>query len=166
MNLSIFVLMRMKSGHFYIRAAVLFILLLPLVSCTQKFKQVRVTSCDIVSFTPKGLRSAEAVVSLGIDNPAPSFVVRDLEMVIKDEGSRICVLTADTVAVERQSVREYKVPCAARMESLSLMEILEFAGKSDFSDFTADVTANVATGKGAGRRIEFKDIKISDLFKL
>lgn len=165
MNLSIFVLMRMNARQFFIRAFVFAALLFSLTSCMQKFEDIRITSFDVISFSPKSLHSAEAVVSLGIDNPATSFTVSDFEMVIMNAGSKICTLAADTVSIEKQSSREYRVPCTARMESLSLGEMMGLAGKSDLSDFTADVSANVTTGKGKGRKVEFKDIKISDLIK-
>lgn len=157
--------MRMNTRHSFIRAFVLVALSFALASCMQKFEQIRVTSCDIISFTPKSLHSAEALVALGVDNPATTFTVNDFEMVIKSSGTKICVLTTDSVTIEKQSSQKYEVPFSARVESLSLGEIMEFAGGVDFSEFTADVSANVVTGKGAGRKMEFKDIKISDLIK-
>lgn len=157
--------MRMNAGHSFIRAFVFVALLFALASCVQKFEQIRVTSCNIVSFSPKSLHSAEVLVSLDVDNPAPTFTVNDFEMVIKSSGAKICVLTTDSVTIEKQSSREYEVPFTARVESLSFGEIMELAGGADISDFTADVSANVVTGKSAGRKMEFKDIKISDLMK-
>lgn len=157
--------MRTTSGHSIIRAFLFVALLFTLASCVQKFEQIRITSCKILSFSPKGFHNAEAVVALGIDNPATSFTVSNFEMIIKSGGTTIGVLKADSVAVGKASSKEYTVPCTATLESLSLSEILDLAGNADFSVFTADISANVRTGKGAGRNIEFKDIKISDLFR-
>ena len=157
--------MRMYQRKLFIRVVVVIVMISALSSCVQKFRDIRVTSCEIVSFTPRGLRSADAVLSLGVDNPAGSFVVNDFEVIIKDAGAKLCVLRADPVSFEKKSSQKYTVPCSARIESLSVMEILELVGGTDFSDFTADVSATVATGKGSGHKIKFNDIKITELIK-
>ena len=78
-----------------------------------KVKDIRLTSFGIESFSPRGLRSADAVLAVGIDNPSFSFTVTDLTGTVKYKGEAMGTFTADTVSVDRKCVKVYDVPCKA-----------------------------------------------------
>lgn len=157
--------MRMNCKLIMARFAVMLAAVLLLASCAQKFNEIQVTSWDVKSFSPKGLRSADIILSLGVDNPARTFTVRDCVITVKDSDTRICEFTADSLTVNGKTEMEYVVPFRGRMESFNVMELMQMAASSQLSDFTADFSARVSTGKGKGRKVEFSDIKLTELFK-
>ena len=67
-------------------------------SCSgiSKIKDIKVTSCGVESYSLKGLRSIDAVLAIGIDNPAMAFTVTDLSGILKYNGEDVAFYTADT----------------------------------------------------------------------
>ena len=47
-----------------------------LTGCVSKYKKIKVSSFEMESVVPSSLRSANVVVAVGIDNPAPSWQVQ------------------------------------------------------------------------------------------
>ena len=51
-----------------------------------KVKDIKVTSCGLESYSLKGLRSIDAVLAVGIDNPTFAFKVMDVSGTVKYNG--------------------------------------------------------------------------------
>lgn len=132
-------------------------------SCS-KIKDIKVTSVAIESFSPRGLRSVDAVLAVGIDNPAMAFTITRLEGVVKYNGEDFAVYSADTLAVGKKCVKVYDVPCSASLsESVSLLDLASFAKKRDLEGFTTDVVATVKLKSGAGTTLRFKDLDLNKM---
>ncbi len=147
------------------RNAHIFTLLLAvlLAAACSKVKDISVTSFGVESFSPKGLRSADAVLAVGIDNPAFAFTVTDLSGVVKYKGEEMASFRADTVAVDRKCVKVYDVPCSAVLsESVSLKRVLLLVGEGSLEGFTADVDARVRLKNGVSKVLHFKDLDFSE----
>ena len=138
-------------------------LALLLAAGCSKVKDISITSFGVESFSPKGLRSADAVLSVGIDNPAFAFTVTEITGVVKFKGEEMASFRTDTVAVDRRCVKVYDVPCSAVLdESVSLGRVLTLLGQGSLEGFTADVDARVRLRNGVAKTLHFKDLDLSE----
>ena len=58
-----------------------------------KIKDIKVTSCGVENYSLKGLRSLDAVLAIGIDNPAMAFTVTGLSGILKYMGEEVALPT-------------------------------------------------------------------------
>lgn len=129
-----------------------------------KIKDIKVTSCGVEKYSLKGLRSLDAVLAIGIDNPAMAFTVTGLSGILKYMGEDVAFYTADTVRVDKQSSKVYELPCSATLsENISLMQALQFARKGSLEGFTTDIEAKVKLRNGAGKTLKFKDLDLQEM---
>ncbi|MBQ9820086.1 MAG: hypothetical protein IJM60_07380 [Bacteroidales bacterium] len=150
-----------SASHLLLLLAVAVAALLP-AGCS-KVKDIRLTSFGIESFSPRGFRSADAVLAVGIDNPSFAFTVTDLSGTVKYKGEALGTFTADTVSVDRKCVKVYDVPCKAVLsESVSLLRLLSLVGDGNLEGFTADVEARVHLRKGVSKMLRFNDLDLNE----
>ena len=129
-----------------------------------KVKDIKVTSCGLESYSLKGLRSVDAVLAVGIDNPTFAFKVMDVSGTVKYNGEDFATYTADTVSVEKKCSKVYDLPCSATLsDGVSLMQLMQIAKKGNLEGFTTDVTATVKLKSGAGKTFRFKNIDLNKL---
>ena len=129
-----------------------------------KVKDIKVTSCGLGSYSLKGLRSIDAVLAVGIDNPALAFNVTDVSGIVKYNGEDFATYTADSISVEKKCSKVYDLPCTATLsDGVSLMRLMQIAKKGNLEGFTTDVTATVKLKSGAGKTFRFKNIDLNKL---
>lgn len=150
----------------------LFMLLVPVVAAVilsgcaslTKVKDIRVTSCGVESYSMKGLRSLDAVLAVGIDNPAMSFTITELNGILKYHGEDFAFFSADTVRVDGKSTKVYDLPCTATLkEGVGLLQAMQILGKGSLEGFTTDIEAKVKLRRGAGKTLIFKDMDLQKL---
>jgi len=133
------------------------------VSCN-KFKEIEVTSCELSSVTPKGFRSVDAVLAVGVHNPTVSFTLSDVSGCVRNGELVIATFTGGPVTVAKKSDQVYDLPCTMMLEEgLSLFEILNLVKNKDFEGYVIDVAGTVSLAKGVKKKLEYKDLPISDL---
>lgn len=129
-----------------------------------KVKDIKVTSCGLESYTLKGLRSIDAVLAVGIDNPTFAFTVMDVSGTVKYNGEDFATYTADTISVDKKCTKVYDLPCTATLsDGVSLMKMMQIVKKGNLEGFTTDVTATVKLKSGAGTTFRLKDIDLSKM---
>lgn len=155
----------MDRRHHIIRISVLLLISLALVSCGRT-KDIRITSYSLVSVSPRGFRAVDAVLALGIDNPAMAFTISDLEGTVKNDGEPAATFTAEPVSITRKSSEIYEVPCHAALDSgITLADAIKLVSSKDFSPYTVDVSFQVKTKSGISKVMKYNDLKISDLIR-
>lgn len=141
-------------------AAVLF------TGCVGKYKKVSVSSCELQSVVPTSLRSCNAVVAVGINNPAPSFKLKDIEATVKKNGDVFGTIVADPVAVDGKCERVYQIPLQAQLaEGIGVVQLLALYKGFNPEDFTIDVKARADVVGKIGKNIEYNDVPLSKLMK-
>ena len=129
-----------------------------------KVKDIKVTSCGLESYTLKGLRSIDAVLAVGIDNPTFAFTVMDVSGTVKYNGEDFATYTADTISVDKKCTKVYDLPCTATLsDGVSLIKMMQIVKKGNLEGFTTDVTATVKLKSGAGTTFRLKDIDLSKM---
>ena len=137
---------------------------LPACGSLAKVKDIRITSCGVESYSMKGLRSINAVLALGIDNPAMDFTVTELNGILKYNGEDFAFYTGDTLQVEGKCSKVYDLPCSATLkEGIGLLQAMQIAGKGSLDGFTTDIDAKVKIKKGPRKTIRFKDLDLQKL---
>ncbi len=149
---------------FGIIAAVAMVSFLAGCGSLRKVQDIKVTSVALESYSLKGLRSADAVLAVGIDNPTFAFTVTRLDGVLKYKGEEVAVYTADTVSVDRQCVKVYDVPCTAILgEGVTLMQVMQIVRQGNLEGLTTDIEAKVKLKNGAGTKLKFKDLDLQKM---
>ena len=142
----------------------LFMLLLG--GCAKTYKDIKVTSFDIISISPKGLDAVDAVVDVGLDNPIVGFEVFNAVASIKLSGEECMSILADQLVVEGHSEKVYRIPLHGSLSpSFNPLELLKLVKDMDLSKFTMDAKARVGLRGGLGKDIDIKDIKLEKLLK-
>ena len=143
------------------------VLLLILSGCAdlEKVKDIKVTSVGVESYSFRGLRSVDAILALGIDNPTFAFNVTGLNGILKYKGEDFAFFSADTIKVDKKCSKVYDLPCSAMLsEGVSLKRAIQlFSSNVDLDGFTADVEAKVKLRSGAGTTLKYKDLDLKTM---
>ncbi len=153
-----------KRTVFGIVVALLLLAILSGCSGLSKVKDIKVTSCGLESYSLKGLRSIDAVLAVGIDNPTFAFTVADVSGVVKYNGEDFATYSADTISVDKKCSKVYELPCSATLnDGVSLMKLMQIVKKGSLEGFTTDVTATVRLKNGAGKTFKLKNIELDKM---
>ena len=142
------------------------ILSLALSGCSslKKVKDIKVTSVGVESYSFSGLRSIDAVLAIGIDNPTFAFKITDLNGILKYKGEDFAFYSADTINVDKKCSKVYDLPCSATLtEGVSLMKAIQIARDGTLDGFTTDVEAKVKLRSGAGTTLKYKDLDLKEM---
>lgn len=135
-----------------------------LCSCAKTYKDIKVTSFDLVSVSPRGLTKVDALIDLGLDNPIVGFEVFDACGVVKLDGEPALTITADQLVISGHCTKVYRIPLQGEMApGFNPLGLLSLAKEMDLSRFTADISAKVSLRGGVGKNIDMKDVPLGKL---
>lgn len=157
----------MKPARHIVKLLVLAAMCVAAASCgVSKVKDIKVNSFDVKYITPTSARSLDAVLLVGIHNPAMSLVVSGLEGTIKYGNRDIAVVQAGTIPLEKKSDKVYEVPCTASLvDGVSLLTLFPIFAQQSPQNLSADVHLHVALKGGAGTDLVFNDLTIANFSK-
>lgn len=136
-----------------------------LSGCVNKFKQIKITSASLESIVPTGLKSFDALICLGIDNPAPSFNIMHLKADIMKDSIVVLRAAAENVAVDGKCSREYKIPVNGSIDpGISRFKLAIMARNFNPEEYTVNLSAR-ATIAGIGKDLEYK-LPLGKLLKM
>lgn len=140
---------------------------LVLSSCAGNFKDIRVTSCNLKSIKPSGFSAVEAVLEIGIDNPAPEIHLTDIVGAARYKGDPCLELSAGDIVLKKRSEQTYTVVVnGALSKGFHLVQFLSMIGEDDGLEFiTADISCHAALASGIGKDIGYNDIPIKNLIE-
>lgn len=136
-----------------------------LSACCNSFQDIRVTSCDLVELSPRGLSSIDATVNIGIDNPTVQVTLTQMNATLKMDGTPCMHLTADDITLNPRSSCVYNVLVHGTIdESFNPFQLLALFGQSGWMEMlTADVRFRGVLKSGLGKDFEYTDIPLKDL---
>ena len=157
--------MQARFRTFPIRLLVVLVMLVAAAGCN-KFKDIAVTSFQVESFSPRGMRAVDAVVSIGVRNPTIAFTISDLVATVRDGNGTLAVLDGGPVSVAKKSDQTYQVPCSVVLgENLSLFQVLNLLKNKDLDNYVVDVSALVTLSNGLKKTLVYNDIPVRDLLE-
>lgn len=135
-------------------------------SCgVRKYKDIKITSFAVESVTPSGLKSLDALVEVGIDNPAPAFNIMNLEAEIFRDSVHLAHFSAENVAVEGKCDRLYKIPVSGQIDpAVTLLNLMLLARDFKSEEYSVSVKAKAMIA-GIGKELAFDDIPLERLIK-
>lgn len=147
------------------RLFILLALIVPMLSsCVKDFKDIKVTSFELVSLTPVGLNRLNATIELGVSNPAPEISLSRIMGTVKYDGMPCLTITTDDVTLQKKSDKIYTLvlrgAISDEFEIVKLMKILNGGG---LDLLTADVFCHAALKSGLGKDIDKKDLPLKDM---
>lgn len=146
--------------------AILCLCILILSGCSKTYKDIKVTSFEVISITPKGLNQVDALVDVGIYNPIVGFEVTDVLGVLKMDGEPCVNISTDQLTISGKTEKVYRIPLHGELEpGFNPLSLLKVAQTLDFSGFTADVNGKVSLRGGIGKTISLKGLKLGELEK-
>ena len=153
----------MKLVRHIARMAVLAVVCVAAASCgIAKVKDISISSFDVKYITPTSARSLDAVLLVGIHNPATNIEISGLEGTVKYSGREIAVVQAGTIPLEKKSDKVYEVPCTASLvDGVSLLSLFPIFAMQNAQDLSADVHLHVVLKGGAGTDLVFNDLTIA-----
>lgn len=141
-------------------------LLVAAPSCRNKFKEVSVSSFDVTSVVPTGLRSFDAVVALGVNNPAPEFTLRNIRGTVRRDTAAVFFLTVEDVPVKGRCDKVYQVPVHGTLaDGVTLLQMAVLLRNFNPEEYTVDVAARASLAAGVGKNLEYKAIPLTKLTK-
>lgn len=157
-----------RLRQFFVYAALGSLLLLASACSTLRelssIKDIGITSCSIVSVTPRGLKSADAVLAIGIHNPSIAFTITELDASVRTGNVNLAKLVGGPIAVERQSDNVYEVPCTASLlDNLNLLKLVALVTAKNLDNCMVDITADVMLANGLSRRLTLGEIPLQKL---
>ncbi|MBQ7708938.1 MAG: hypothetical protein IJT74_03340 [Bacteroidales bacterium] len=135
------------------------------VSCgVSKVKDISLSSVGIAYVVPTSMRSMDAKLLLGINNPAMSFAVQEITGTIRYEEKPIAHFSTGSIELEGKTDKVYELPCTVTLaEDASLLDVLVIASKRSLNGLKADVDIQAALKKNGIVRApyKFRDLDIS-----
>lgn len=128
-----------------------------------KPSDIKITSADIVSLSPSGLKSVRGSFSIGIHNPTFKFRVCDVKGRVYHKGKPLADVSADDFEVNGKSDEKYGIEGRAVLcQGVSLLSVLSLARDLNPDDYTLDISAEIKA-KGLRKHIERNNVPLSAL---
>lgn len=142
-------------------------MVLILGSCA-KVKQVGVTSLELDSITPKGLRALTVKMSVGVHNPANEITLSEISGEAVVSGKVIGNVAMAPVVLTARKDSTYKVKADVTLaEGVSVLEVLALAkNKSAIENGTANIYAKAKLKGGPSKKIKMEDVPLKKLKEL
>ena len=119
-------------------------------SCVSKYRKVKISSCEIESFLPSGLKGFNAVAKVGIDNPAPDFNIKSIRATIRRDSLE-----------DGKCNKVYKVPVSGQIsKSFSLIQVVALASKFNPDEYRVDISGRATVAGNLGKDIEYKNVPL------
>ena len=142
-------------------------MVLLLGSCA-KVKQLGVTSFELDSITPKGLRALTVKMSVGVHNPAKEITLSEISGEAVVSGKVIGNVAVAPVVLTARKDSTYKVKADVTLaEGVSVLEVLALAkNKSAIENGTANIYAKAKLKGGPSKKIKMEDVPLKKLKEL
>lgn len=142
-------------------------MVLILGSCA-KVKQVGVTSFELDSITPKGLRALTVKMSVGVHNPANEITLSEISGEAVVSGKVIGNVAMAPVILAARTDSTYTVKADVSLaDGVSVMDVLALAGqKSQIEAATVNIYAKAKVKGGPVRKFKIEHMPVKKLLEL
>ena len=153
----------MRHKPLNIFALLLLALLLGLTGC-KDIRDIRVTSVEVESLSPRGFKSVDVFLKVGVDNPAKQVKISEIDGSVKHSGKVIGKLAMDPFILAAKSSEIYNFKANVSLaQGAGFKDLMLLASPDGLDGCTVDVSAKAAYGKGAAMPVKMKDIPLKEL---
>ena len=127
-------------------------------------RDLEVTSVQIESITPNGLRGVNVGLAVGIDNPAFQVGLSEIEGSLKLSGKVLGRMAMAPFVLRARSAEIYHLDASLSIEQgVTLMEILSLTDMETLNKCMVDVSVKATLKGGISKRLKYNDIPLTDL---
>ena len=127
-------------------------------------RDLEVTSVDIESITPNGLRGVYVGLAVGIDNPAFQVGLSEIEGALKLSGKVLGRMAMDPFVLHARSAEIYHLKTSVNIEpGVTLTELFALTDMETLNKCMVDVSVKATLKGGVSKRLKFNDIPLTDL---
>lgn len=132
-----------------------------------KIKDIKLVSAGVKYIIPTSMRSFDAVLSLGIDNPAMTFNVSEVDGIIRIDDVPFASFTSGELRVEGKKILSYELPCTITLQpGIGFLDVLKLSQRRSLEGIEADISLKVATKNGKFKTpLSYKNINLAEFSK-
>jgi len=145
--------------RYIINFSLIFIAVLSLTSCFPNFDRISYSQPQINGIAVKGLRAADVVVSVELDNPGAGFALDDISGMIHTESMDVAAYFIDPVSIVRKSEQTVELTVHVSLcPGVNLLSFLANIEQFTQGKYFADISAKVKLKNGFGKTIDYKNL--------
>ena len=127
-------------------------------------RELKVTSVQVESIAPNGLRGVNVWLAVGIDNPAFQVSLSEIEGSLKLSGKVLGRMAMDPFVLHARSAEIYHLRTTLNIEQgVTLTEMLALTDMETLNKCMVDVSAKATLKGGVSKYLKFNDIPLTDL---
>ena len=127
-------------------------------------RDIEVTSVQIESIAPNGLRGVYVGLAVGIDNPAFQVGLSEIEGSLKLSGKVLGRMAMDPFVLQARSAEVYHLKTSVNIEQgVTLAELLALTDPETLNKCMVDVSVRATLKGGISKRLKFNDIPLTNL---
>ncbi len=131
------------------------------VSGCVSVKKIQITSFNIESISPKGLKAIDGTISLGVDNGSKQFTISDIEGTVSRKGTEIGTFTVDPITVAAKTKDTYKSAGSLDLNgNVSVLQVISLAKNFKVDEYTMDISMKFKVKGGASKKYEMEDVSV------
>lgn len=132
-----------------------------------KIKDIKLVSAGVKYIIPTSLRTFDARLELGVDNPAMTFNVSGIDGSIRVDEIPFATFTAGEVTVQGKQILLYELPCSITLEpGISLLDVLKLYTRGSLEGIKADINLQVASKNGTLKApLSYKNLDLAEFSK-
>jgi hypothetical protein len=127
-------------------------------------RDLEVTSVQIESVVPNGLRGVNVGLAVGIDNPAFQVGLSEIEGSLKLSGKVLGRMSMAPFVLHARSTEIYHLKTVVSIEpGVTLKELVALTDMETLNTCTVDVSVRATLKGGVSKVLRFNDIPLTDL---
>lgn len=132
-----------------------------------KIKDIKLESCGVKYIIPTSLRTFDARLELGVNNPAMTFNVSGIDGSIRVDEVPFATFTAGQLRVEGRQIGNYELPCYITLEpGISLIDVMKLYTRRSLDGIKADINLQVESKNGTLKApLSYKNLDLAEFSK-
>ncbi len=136
-----------------------------LSGCTDKVKDIRISSFKISSFNFQGTKSIKFLTEVGINNPSIGLELSEVRATLKYKKQDFLHLSFDRLVLEPRIEKIYQLPLTGAIADgfnpLQLLDMLDL--QENNNDLSVSLRGRVSLRGGLGKDFDIQDIPLNTL---
>ena len=131
------------------------------------YKDIRITSYNIESIFPKGLRTVQATFKVGLDNPAPEVTISDVRGVLYRQDKELGELTTSPFTIQGRTSSQVSLTGVLSLSpSVTFQEIMAIAMTFRPEEYYIDVSMKVKVKGAPAKKLKIRRLPARVLFNM
>ena len=127
-------------------------------------RDIEVTSVQVESIAPNGLRGVQVGLAVGVDNAAFQDKLSQIEGSLKLSGKVLGRMAMDPFVLHARSAEIYHLKTSVNIEKgVTLTELLALTDQETLNKCMVDVSVRATLKGGVSKVLKFNDIPLTDL---